>query len=115
MRLTPKEMDQLFGKIPKQDRQEALDIVESDYTEILFDTNVHPIEIGVDKHLRFVPDVVNDHGMRVLKHFTQEERKNAEKSDRIALKHMGYTLEQYFETPIVRAWCVELEKKKIKK
>jgi len=104
-KLTKEEITLLLLKIPQGDRAEALEVIESDYTELLYDPNIHPVEIGRNKHLRFVPDSVKVRGERVEAMYTIEEYKKAENNDKESLKRMGYSLEKYFETPVVRAWC----------
>lgn len=101
-RLNKAQIEQLLGGIHPRDREEALRVIEADYTELLYDTqDVYPVEIGPTRHLRFVPEVTKIQGAWVEKEFTWKEQVEARQNDARLLKRMGCTLEEYFEAPAV--------------
>lgn len=94
-RLSPEEEARLFSRLLPEDVEEAREVIESDYPEILYDPSVHPVEIDDSGRLRWCPDNTRN---------TAAELEALKNSNRHALKDLGYTLSRYFETPVVRKW-----------
>jgi len=108
-KLTEDQTAYLLCKLHERDRAEAFSVIETDYPELLYDPKVHPVEIGRDNRLRFIPDTVKVRGQYMEKEYTRQEHKSAEKNDRETLKRTGYSLESYFDAPIVVQWCKMLQ------